>query len=73
MTMDVPRPVLSAEERAALQASAAPLRAAKKILADLHEIGFDTAAEQEWADQQERLRAGLLAKFSRGQVTRERP
>lgn len=73
MVSEFSRPVLSPEERAALLATEQPLRAVKSVLADLQEIGFDVSVDLEWADNQERMRKGLLDRFSAQRPVRRAP
>lgn len=58
------RPALTTEEIARLRSHEQPLSVARQVLDDLDEIGADTAAHRDLLDNTERMRRGLLDKFS---------
>ena len=65
MVNDFTRPQLTSEEMNQLKTLGAPLTEVRKVLDDLAEIGADVNVELAMLDQTERLRAGLLDRFSR--------
>lgn len=67
------RPTLTPDETALLQGEAERIKVAASVLSDLAEIGVDVSADMAFLQQTEAMRAGLLTKFSTGQVTSVRP
>lgn len=58
------RPTLSTEDRRALQDAAPKLNTIRSVIDDLDAIGVDVSAERDLLEQTEKMRSGLLERFS---------
>ncbi|MDA1264427.1 MAG: hypothetical protein O2816_05035 [Planctomycetota bacterium] len=67
------RPTLSPEERSSLLAAEQPLRVAREVIDELEELGVDLSAERVQLETQERLRSGILGRFSAKRTRRPAP
>lgn len=63
------RPVLTPDERSTLLNAEGHLQMINSVLADFEDIGVDTAPEREMFDRTERMRAGMLDRFSTQQIS----